>query len=184
NVNSIAFEEGSLYAATDSGIFMRTAGSDWIALLPGSFSVIAAKNSVLYAGGNGIFKSTDKGANWRAIHQGLPPSIDVSSIVVDSHSAVYLGTRDSGIFKSTDVGATWVAISSGLTSNWVSALALQNRTTVYAGTPELGIFRSTDRGATWVAFNDGLPSGFVHALLLTPSGSQLYAATAIGVFLI
>ena len=30
-VNSLAFEEGSLYAATDSGIFMRSGGSDWIA---------------------------------------------------------------------------------------------------------------------------------------------------------
>src|SRR5438309_11639595 len=80
NVNSIAFEEGSLYAATDSGIFMRTAGSDWIALLPGSFSVIAAKNSVLYAGGNGVFKSTDRGARWTAINQGLPSSIDVATL--------------------------------------------------------------------------------------------------------
>ena len=35
-----------------------------------------------------------------------------------------------------------------------------------------------------MAFNDGLPIGFIHALLLAPGGSQLYAATVIGVFLI
>ena len=267
NVNALLFDRGNLYAATDSGIFVRAGGDEWSALAPGSFSAIAADpTGVLYAGGSSILKSIDGGQSWSTIN-----SIDASSIVVDNHSNIYVGTRDSGIFKSTDGGTTWSAkptgisgfvitltldprdsaivyagtnrgvlksvdggnnwrqinngitvpfsitsividpsspstifagspfaavfrsddageswrpASNGLPSNWVSALALQNRTTIYAGTPEQGVFRSLDGGGSWVEFNSGLPNRSIHALVLTPGASQLYAATASGIFFV
>ena len=266
NVQALLFDDGNLYAATDSGIFLRAGGSEWVALAAGSYDAIVANKGTLYAGGNGVFKSMDGGQHWTAINEGLPPSIDVSAIAVDNDSNLYLGSRAFGIFKSTDGGATWlekptgitafiitvttgadgiyagtnrgvlksvdggnswrqindgitvpfsitsiaidppstvfaasafagvfrsddagenwISASNGLASNWVSAIALQNRTTLYAGTPDHGVFRSTDGGRSWTGFSSALPANFIHALVMSPGGSQLYAATSTGVFLV
>src|SRR6266487_2987949 len=148
NANALLFDDGKLYAATDSGIFVRV--GDWSALTPGSFNAIAADPThALYAGGNGIFKSVDGGLTWSAVNRGLPSPIDVSSILVDNHSNIYLGSRDNGIFKSTDGGMSWRAKPTGVTG-FVITLAIDPRDSaiVYAGTNR-GVLKSVDGGNNW-----------------------------------
>ena len=93
----------------------------------------------LYAGTfGGLFKSTDSGATWSAINNGLT-STSVPALAIDpiTPSTLYAGTDgDEGVFKSSDSGATWSAINNGLTNTFVPALAIDPITpsTLYAGT--------------------------------------------------
>jgi len=174
NVNALAFDGGSLYAATDSGIFMRSGGSDWGALQSGSFNTIAANNAVLYAGGNGVVKSSDAGRSWTTLSQGW----DVSSIVLDG-SAVYVGTRDRGILKSSNGGATWIEKPTGI-SAFVIALAI-DANTVYAGTNR-GVLKSLDGGDTWRQINNGITIPFSITSIVIDSTTIFAATPFAGVF--
>src|SRR5207302_2057052 len=112
--------------------------------------------SVLYAGtGRGVFKSTDSGASWQAIGNGLGTDAYVGSLAIDPQNSwrVYavvhdLSTRRGGVlFKSLDGGANW--IDSGLTLGvFASFLVInaQNPNTLYAGAYRDGVFKSTDWG--------------------------------------
>jgi uncharacterized repeat protein (TIGR01451 family) len=81
---------------------------------------------------NGIFKSTDGGANWTNSSTGLTVTLNgqtvtpvVNAVMVDpaSPSTVYAATNAFGIFKSTDGGANWAQSSNGLANRNILALA-------------------------------------------------------------
>lgn len=169
--------------------------------------VIDPKNSsILYAGtARGIFKSTDRGQNWRPINSGLT-AITIAALAIDPQnpSAIYAGIgaivgTGAQIFKTTDGGNSWSEASFGLPpvppgrGSWrhVSVIAIDPQTprTVYAGitTPHdaPALFRSTDGGATWNAAHSGLSvdSGGVDTLAIDPQDfTTIYAAGAFGVF--
>src|SRR5262245_8455140 len=74
-----------------------------------------SRPATLYAGTDqGVYKSEDGGASWRASNAGLA-IYRVQTIAIDpaSTSTMYAGTitpdgvESVGIFKSTDGGATW-----------------------------------------------------------------------------
>jgi photosystem II stability/assembly factor-like uncharacterized protein len=102
-------------------------------------------------GFRGIFKSTDAGANWTAINNGLANLLEIRStvtaLVIDASNSnvLYAATSGSGIFKSADGGATWSAFNDGLTNFDVRGLALAPASThiVYAATSG-GIFKVAD----------------------------------------
>ena len=132
-----------------------------------------------------VFKSTDRGANWAAVNNGLT-NTEIFELALDptNPSILYAGTR-GGAFQSTDMGANWAAINNGLTNTNVRTLALDptNPSTLYAGTDGDGVFKSTDKGANWTAINNGLTNTAVVALALDPTNpSTLYAGTRGGVF--
>ena len=116
--------------------------------------------STLYAGTQrGAFKSTDMGANWVEISNGLI-SISVGALALDptNTSTLYAGTR-AGAFKSTDMGANWQAITNGLTNTDVRRLAFDptNSSTLYAGTLGGGVFTLTQE-PRWL-YAAGNPAG-------------------------
>ena len=65
--------------------------------------------------GGGVFKSTDAGAHWAEINNGLP-SRNVLALALGptNPSTLYVGIVGDGVFKSIDMGANWAAISNGL----------------------------------------------------------------------
>ena len=81
--------------------------------------------TTVYAGiwGGGVFKSTNGGASWSAINNGLTENVKVLAIDPQTPSTVYAGT-EYGVFKTTNGGANWNAINNGLTSTNVQALAI------------------------------------------------------------
>ena len=145
-------------------------------------------HSSLYAGtfGGGVFQSTDMGASWVAINNGLTGSrVEALSLDPGNPSTLYAGTSDGGVFKSTDMGASWVAINSGLINISVRALAVDptNPSTLYAGTSGGGVSKSTDGGGNWEGISTGLTNTAVRALAVDPSNpSILYAGTDGGLF--
>ena len=94
----------------------------------------------------GLFKSTNGGANWFAINNGLANITTITSIVIDrdNTNVLYIGS-DGGVFKSVDGGTSWSAFNDGLTNLEVFNLALApgHPNTLYAGT-RIGVFKVTD----------------------------------------
>jgi photosystem II stability/assembly factor-like uncharacterized protein len=154
----------TLYAGTDSGVVQSTdGGATWnvVGLAKTNVSLLAidrVQPNVLYAGASGaytdaagsigLFRSTDRGANWTPINDGLEELINhrasINALMVDPHQTdvLYLATTGYGVFKSRDGGASWAPYNDGLTFLDVQALAITSAgdTTVYAGTPG-GVFR-------------------------------------------
>ena len=150
---------------------------------------LAQSPTALYGGSQvgGVFESTDSGASWTAINNGLT-GVSVFALAVDpiTPSTLYAGTTDAGVFRSIDSGANWTAINSGLTTASVYALAIDNQTptTLYAGTNGGGVFKSLDGGDTWTAINSGSTATIVLALTIDPTNSDVVymGANSEGVF--
>ncbi len=152
--------------------------------------------------GDGMYKSTDAGANWTKI--GLDSTQHISKVLLDPSNSdvIYVaapgplwsdGTQ-RGLFKSTDAGKTWNKVLYINEKTGVADVELDpsNPSVLYATTWEFrrlpyafnsggngsGIYKSTDGGATWKELTNGLPAkpfGRV-ALALAPSApSQLWA---------
>jgi len=116
----------------------------------------------LYVLFQGIFyRSTDGGAKWSQLGQGLPKGV-VDALALDPSGALYAAgsifLSNGGfvrvVFKSTDQGRRWNRVKEFPSP--VRDLAA-NRSGVYAATAGDGVFRSTDGGRTWVGISEGLP---------------------------
>jgi len=195
----------TLYVGTYGGVFKSTdGGENWSAAgsLQGksSFAIVSLvidpqRPSTIYAviydewdddpdHDSGAYKTTDGGASWVAVNDGLP--IDrwgyahVHALMIDpkNSNTLYAGTFQ-GVFKSTNGGASWSAANSGLTGS-VSALTIDplNPSMIYAGIWDRGVFKSTDAGSTWNAVNSGLTTLSVQSLVIDPKDpNRLYAGT-------
>src|SRR5262249_20915356 len=93
----------------------------------------------------GVFKSTDSGAIWLSVNDGLPLD-HVAALTIDptNSSMLYAGIANTaqgtgGVFKSTDAAITWTPLDAQLNTA-VYALAVDplTPTTVYAGTGTAG----------------------------------------------
>ena len=129
---------------------------------------------------NGIYKTTDGGANWFPITSGIGAIKNFLALAMSpaDPNTIYAGTSfdpvtstgPSAIYKSNDAGANWVLSSNGLPTdpteiNPIRTLNVSaaNPNVVIAGlfvnTATLlgGFYISTDAGANWVQKNNGLP---------------------------
>jgi hypothetical protein len=129
---------------------------------------------------NGLYKTTDGGANWFPIINGIGAiknflcfamsPTDPNTIYAGSSFSVATSTGPTAIYKSTDAGANWVLSSNGLPTdpteiNPVRTLNVSsaNPNVVTAGlfvnTATLlgGFYLSTDAGANWIQKSNGLP---------------------------
>jgi hypothetical protein len=79
---------------------------------------------------NGVFRTTNNGAIWTAVNNGLTDT-DISALV--SHgSSIFAGTDSGGVFVSTDNANHWKPCNDGLSNPHVSSLAV-NDSFIYAG---------------------------------------------------
>ncbi|MDC7993581.1 WD40/YVTN/BNR-like repeat-containing protein [Altibacter sp. HG106] len=153
--------------------------------------------------GDGLYKSTDGGSNWKEI-PGFENSERIASIVINPNNTdvVYVGvlgalwgdSEDRGVYKSTDGGATWKKVlyigpSTGAgdvimdpkNPNVLYASMWQFRRTGWgfnSGGENSGLYKSTDGGATWNKIHNGFPKGKLGriAVAVAPSdGNILYA---------
>ena len=144
-----------LSSAVDAGVNQWTSNGPY----GGYVSTFAiGGNGVIYAGGTGVFKSTDGGNNWSCI--GLI-DIGIGKLVIASTqpNTIYASSYGSGVFKSTDGGVTWSTANTGLPNLNVTTLAIDPLgAPIWAGT-DVGVFKSTDGGATWKATGGGNAAG-------------------------
>jgi photosystem II stability/assembly factor-like uncharacterized protein len=128
----------------------------------------------------GVYRSTDDGASWTPIHDGLPSDFGFP-IVTHPRTAdtawVFPLKGDEGrvppgnriaVHRTRDGGATWEELSDGLPDRPFYAAVLRDAMTVddgdpagvYIGTRDGCVFASPDEGATWVEVARHLPDVF------------------------
>lgn len=137
-----------------------------------------ANGTSLFAGtfGGGVYRSTDSGANWIAVNNGLT-DLSIEALVVDGPD-VYAGTNTGGIFRSPNNGASWSAANTGLTNLTVRAFTVHGGY-IFAGTLG-GVYRSNDNGANWSQINNGISSVDIRAF--AASGANIFAGSIGGIY--
>jgi hypothetical protein len=154
----------------------------WTTITPGGtagkiFNTIASADTYVFLGtDHGIYRSTDRGANWTPFNTGLT-SQNITSIVIgsvynggafvaDGDTPVFAATTN-GIFRATLGGSSWTSVNAGMADVNVSdveidqynAIAAATTTGIYAGTigtSSYGIYRSDNSADTWTLKNDGM----------------------------
>jgi photosystem II stability/assembly factor-like uncharacterized protein len=190
-----------LFASNNAGVFKTSnGGKDWETLglaagLPNAtywcVTVDPQTPTTVYAVSDsaGALKSTDSGASWKAVNNGLDTLAKYLVIDPSTPSTLYTGTW-VGVYKSIDGGANWTPINKGLTygshvTAYINVLAIdpQAPNTLYAGTYDGGVFITTDGGKAWSAASQNLGNLTIHALVIDPlHPAVLYAGTKKGVY--
>ena len=171
----------NVFAGTDGGVFLSTSyGESWInkdliyvtALAISDYGIGGVR---LYASsiGNGIYISSDNGAHWTKISNGVPYGTIYPialSINESSDTTLFASCPLYYMYRSTNNGANWTLIdyNNGLKNSYVQALAVcpDAPENIFAGTSGGGVFLSTDNGTSWTAQNTNLTSTDVNLLSL------------------
>jgi len=129
--------------------------------------------------GDELHRSTDGGATWLLVGQGLPripvlpgshlKKIEELTIAPSNPNMAYAGLSSGGVgvYKSMDGGITWVPTSGpfvevyfGLSKRYPYVLSVavdeDNPDVVYVGTEHYGVWKTTDGGEHWYEW--GIPS--------------------------
>jgi photosystem II stability/assembly factor-like uncharacterized protein len=144
--------------------------------------------STIYAGGQGIFKSTNAGASWIEVDGGVTGVTYAVAIDPRSLGIVYAG-GETGFYKTTNGGVLWSLLRQQ-TYEGVGTLAIDPTTPsrLHASTlnvgpkpPELppydSVLRSTDGGATWYRPTSGTPNGITSLAVDPLNPSTVYATS-------
>jgi len=203
-----------LMGATGGGVWRTDdAGQNWKNISDGqitvgsigSIEVAASDENVIYVGtgsacargnvslGNGMYRSTDEGENWKSI--GLKAAGQIGKVIVhpDNSDVVWVAAlgnaftsnAERGIFKTTDGGQSWskvlfvnnqtgavdLAIHPGNPRILYAAMWQMERKpwTIIDGGEMGGIFQSKDGGTTWKKLEGGLPKGVIGRIGLSVS---------------
>ncbi len=200
-----SFNSGKEWNESDEG-FVRDIHVSKMAVDPNNFNIFYATSQGAVTGieksseGAGVFKSTDKGATWKQINNGLN-TLETNVIVIDPNNSntLYLGTDDDGLYKSTNGGESWQKMYFPNVPNTFGVGDIvvdpKNSNNVYVGTldyfrlavdpgrgiiGEYGIFKTTNAGETWEEFNDGLIYPGIYSLVIDKDNRTLLAGTRRG----
>ena len=155
--------------------------SSWLRIAP-------LNPSVLYAirFGTGFSRSTDGGATWTSIAQGLP----VQTVATDPSNAatLYAGTAGpnltgQGIYRSTDAGASWTLMNTTIPITISLTVDPADSSVLYAISYLGGLFRSSDAGRTWSDNGANLRVFDIGVLSAGPANTDaVYAGGSVGLF--
>jgi photosystem II stability/assembly factor-like uncharacterized protein len=150
--------------------------------------------------GDGLFKSTDGGNNWKEI-PGFEKSERIASIAINPNNTdiVYVGvlgalwgdSEDRGVYKTTDGGRTWSKILYVSPSTGAADVIMDPKdpNILYASMWEFrrsgwgfnsgglnsALYKSINGGQSWDKIHNGFPSGQLGriAVALAPSDSNI-----------
>lgn len=183
----------------DSNLLLIGTKSEYLDNSPGSGASPADLHS-------GLFRSTDRGATWTHITDGLDQKnglnntyLDITAIVFhpSQPNKVFIAATDlassnhSALYVSTDGGLTFENADSGINESvYLRGLAIDRNSpdVMYAvgsgfeANPG-AVFRSDDGGQNWYSISVGLPAESAYSIAVDPHvGSYLHVATDNGVW--
>lgn len=128
--------------------------------------------------GSGMYKTTDGGANWDKINNGLPSDIgriglDISPADPEYIYAIVEAAKDEGFYRTTTRGAKWVKMSGHQTGgNYYNEVIAdpQNKDKVY--TMGYAISVSEDGGKNFSPIGEDAKHVDNHALWVNPTNSN------------
>jgi len=111
-IEAATFPIYEFFIASNDYIYTKEAkstdnGQTWTTIGNGSYIYSFAENSIghLFFGtneyGQGVYRSVDFGETWELISDGLPTSININALTVDSEDYLYAGTGGKSMFKTT-----------------------------------------------------------------------------------
>jgi len=153
-----------------------------------TMAVAPTNSHVIYVGTDDshVWVSTDNGANWNEISDGLPERW-VTRVAVDPTDenivyATFNGLKwkdpEPHVFRSTDKGTTWSDISSNLPDAPVNAFAVDpiEPERLYVGN-DVGMYVSFNSGQSWWVLGEGLPILPIGDIEIHPTTRELVAGT-------
>ena len=170
---------GNLFLGGVGGVYHSTDyGDTWLSQeLKGEIinSITVSKDSSLYSAStdDGIFKSTDNGATWSSINNGID-NPEVICLDITYNDILFAGTNGNGLFRSKDNGENWQQ-SKGTSLTGINSIAVTPGNCILAAT-NFGIFRTIDKGQNWIHLINGLPRNSLVSSLTTASNGFVYAA--------
>jgi photosystem II stability/assembly factor-like uncharacterized protein len=122
-----------------------------------------------YGPGSGLYKSTDGGANWQQLTNGLPTDglgrIGVA-VAPSNRNRVYaiVDAKDGGLYRSDDAGATFRKVSGNDNRIWgrgwyFGKVVVDPKNADLLYSSNTGVYRSRDGGVTWGEPFKGSPGG-------------------------
>ena len=132
---------------------------------------------VLYLGtGGGVFKSTDGGAHWTAVNEGIgDTSITALTIRGDEPSTLFAGTRVGRLYRTSNSGGNWSELARPTEKRITSVVYDATSGSLYAAA-DTSVFRSDDGAATWQTFDRLSYVTFI----AVPFGGAVYAGSESG----
>lgn len=153
-----------------------------------TIAVSPINNNIVIAGtGDGLIHiSTDAGASWENITNGIPDRW-VTHVVADPIDENTIYATISGfrwdeqlphVYKSTNLGQTWQNISSDLPELPVNDIVLDPAVSgnIYIGT-DAGVFFTNNSGQEWFMLSNGLPNVAVTAMKIHHPSRSLVIGT-------
>jgi hypothetical protein len=218
NVRAVALGRGVIVIGTSDGVYRSIddgatwkaaglAGMDVSALAfaqygtptatPPTPAVLIAAIDGLKTPGSRVARSSDLGATWVPLKQGLPADLVAGAVAAGPVAPgglrpLYIA-GSGGVFKSDDVGDSWaqqaglpqqgfgLVVPSPLDPNIVYAASDGGGASGQGASPGSilgGVWRSTDRGGSWTKLDGGLTQHAVTALAVSRSAPAALAALA------
>nr|WP_314445864.1 Ig-like domain-containing protein [uncultured Sphingomonas sp.] len=195
--------DGTIVTRTDgAGAYIWT-GSVWQQLvtassMPAAFQqaegvyeirIAPSSSSIMYmALAGGVYKTTDRGANWTKTNfpdvfmdANGSSRADGQRMAIDPNdpNTVFAGTQRDGLWVTRDGGMTWqkaagVPVLATNNDAGLSGITFHGNT-VYVGSDGGGVYRSDDKGVTWSRTSGG-PTDIAHAAV-APDGTLFVTAT-------
>ena len=132
-------------------------GEKWTSVLTnkGKINSIAfdsSSSSIAYVSmGNIIFKTADKGKNWKKIYLDAGQQA-INALAVDSNdtSKIYAGLNDGRFINSTDYGETWQVLKNFSDVIKQILITKNNSKIIYVATANKGFYQTIDGGNGWL----------------------------------
>jgi len=175
-------------AGTADGVYLsEDAGENWKRISPeediGLQPVVSLafhpyERNTLYAGTTHLpWRTTDGGATWTSIHDGMLDDSDVFSITPDPRSPdVVLASACSGVYRTFNGGKLWARLPTppGAFRVYLVTRDPQQSDVVFAATTS-GLVRSSDRGMTWTKVSPEV----VKSIAFDPNDAKRVYAAAV-----
>ncbi|MQF70169.1 hypothetical protein FIM12_07560 [SAR202 cluster bacterium AD-804-J14_MRT_500m] len=144
--------------------------------------------NVIFAGADsGIYRSDDKGINWKRLDP-LIAGVQVFSMAIDPSDpdVLFAGTTPPAVFRSSDGGLHWERLKIepakecpiGIPRVTAVEVDPHDSRIIWAGVEIDGVYRSMDQGESWTRIDDGISDPDIHDIIIRPGEkSQVVVST-------